>query len=259
MSNNYWKDRQALTQSRVSAKKIEETEAQLKKYYSKTMKNIIRSFENTYNKLLATVKDGNQPTPADLYKLDTYWSMQGQLKQELQDLGDKEVAILSKKFTEEYAEIYRALALSDNLFFREISTENAFQMIKQIWCADGKSWSERVWGNVDKLQQALNDGLIDCVLSGKKTSELKTLLQDRFLVSYHRADSIVRTEIAHIQTQAAQQRYKDIGIQQYEVWADKDERRCEYCGKLHKTIYPVGTTPPIPAHTNCRCTIIPVI
>ena len=80
-------------------------------------------------------------------------------------------------------------------------------MINQIWCADGKSWSNRVWKNTDKLQQALNDNLIHCVLTGKKTTELKNILQNDFNVSYHRADSIVRTEMAHIQTQAAQKRY----------------------------------------------------
>lgn len=259
MSNSYWKDREALTQSKLTEKNIKQTEAQLAKYYSRSMQRVINDFERTYEKLLATVADGRQITPADLYKLDTYWQMQGQLKRELQKLGDKQVDLLSKKFVDEYSEIYRALALKDNLYFREIDKDNALQMINQIWCADGKSWSQRIWGNVDKLQQTLNDGLIECVVTGKKTTELKNILQERFSVGYNNSDSIVRTEMAHIQTQSAQQRYKDTGIERYEVWADKDERRCEYCGKLHKTTYPVGTTPPIPAHPRCRCTIIPVV
>lgn len=132
-------------------------------------------------------------------------------------------------------------------------------MINQIWCADGKSWSSRIWTNTDKLQQALNDNLIECVVGGKKTTQLKEMLQKDFNVSYNRADSIVRTEMAHIQTQAAQQRYKDSGIQQVEIWADKDERRCDVCGKLHKTKYPVNGAIPLPAHPRCRCCIIPVI
>ena len=259
MSSSYWKDREALTQSKLTEKNIKQTEAQLAKYYSRSMQRVINDFERTYEKLLATVADGRQITPADLYKLDTYWQMQGQLKRELQKLGDKQVDLLSKKFVDEYSEIYRALALKDNLYFREIDKDNALQMINQIWCADGKSWSQRIWGNVDKLQQTLNDGLIECVVTGKKTTELKNILQERFSVGYNNADSIVRTEMAHIQTQSAQQRYKDTGIERYEVWADKDERRCEHCGKLHKTTYPVGTTPPIPAHPRCRCTIIPVV
>lgn len=132
-------------------------------------------------------------------------------------------------------------------------------MINQIWCADGKSWSSRVWNNTDKLQQALNDNLIECVVGGKKTTQLKDMLQKDFNVSYNRADSIVRTEMAHIQTQAAQERYKNAGVQQVEIWADKDERRCEVCGKLHETKYLVGSSIPLPAHPRCRCCIVPVI
>ena len=132
-------------------------------------------------------------------------------------------------------------------------------MINQIWCADGVSWSSRVWKNTALLQQELNDNLIECPLAGRKTSELKKLLQERFNVSYNRADSIVRTEMAHIQTQAAKQRYADAGLEEVEVWADKDERRCDVCGKLHKKRFPVNAKMPIPAHPNCRCCILPVV
>lgn len=259
MSNKYWAERQAKTQANLTKKNIKETEKQLEKYYSDTMQRVIADFEATYDKLLTTIADGGQATPADLYKLDKYWQMQNQLKRELEKLGNKQAALLSKKFVEQYAEIYEAFAFKDDLFFGTVSEETAQQMISQIWVADGKSWSSRIWTNTDKLQEALNENLIHCVVTGKKTSELKKLLIDDFGVSYNRADSIVRTEMAHIQTQAAQQRYLDAGIKEVEVWADKDERRCDICGKLHQKRYPVGAQMPIPAHPRCRCTIIPVL
>lgn len=43
------------------------------------------------------------------------------------------------------------------------------------------------------------------------------------------------------------------------MWADKDERRCEKCGKLHQKRYPIGANVPIPAHPNCRCCVVPVV
>ena len=132
-------------------------------------------------------------------------------------------------------------------------------MIKQIWAADGKSWSERIWDNTADLAETLNEKLIECVVGGKKTSDLKKALMQRFGVSYNNADMLARTELAHIQTQAARQRYEDTGIEYVQVWADKDERRCDVCGKLHEKIYPVGATMPIPAHPRCRCTIVPVV
>ena len=66
MSSSYWKDREALTQSKLTEKNIKQTEAQLAKYYSRSMQRVINDFERTYEKLLATVADGRQITPADL-------------------------------------------------------------------------------------------------------------------------------------------------------------------------------------------------
>ena len=256
----YWQDRMAASQAALTNKSIKDTEKQLIKYYSKTMKTVINDFELTYQKLLTTVGEGKQPTPADLYKLDKYWQLQAQLKEELTKLGDKQAALLSRKFEQQYLDIYKSIALPDvDNLFSSIDSATAQQMINNIWCADGKSWSQRIWTNTDKLQQALNDGLIDCVVSGKKTTQLKNILQNEFNVSYHRANSIVRTEMAHIQTQAAQQRYKEYGIQEVEVWADEDERRCDVCGELHQKRYSINGALPIPAHTNCRCCVIPVV
>lgn len=224
------------------------------------MSSVLDSFESTYLKLLETVADGKQPTPADLYKLDKYWKLQGELKRELEKLGDKQAALLSKNFEKQYIDIYESIALIDvDGHFSTIDRETAQQMINNIWCADGKSWSNRVWTNTEKLREALNDSLIECVVTGKKTTELKKILQNDFEVSYHRADSIVRTEMAHIQTEAAKQRYKEAGIVEVEVWADYDERRCDICGELHETRHNINGVMPVPAHPNCRCTIIPVV
>lgn len=250
----------AKSQANLTTKSIKETEKQLIKYYSKTMETVIKDFELTYQKLLNTMEMGREPTPADLYKLDKYWQLQGQLRDELTKLGNKEAALLSKKFTEQYIGVYNTMALPDiEGRFSSIDTQTARQMINQIWCADGKSWSSRQAKNIDKLQEALNDHLISCVVGGKQPTQLKNMLQEDFQMSYHRADTIVRTEMAHIQTQAAADRYRDSGIQEVEIWADEDERRCEICGELHETKHNINGYIPVPAHPNCRCCVIPVI
>ena len=224
------------------------------------MQTVIKDFENTYLKLLETVADGKEPTPADLYNLSKYWELQGQLKQELQKLGDKQATLLSKQFTQQYLDVYNSIALKDvDGYFHTVDRATARQMINNIWCADGKDCWSRMWGNIDKLQQTLNDNLIDCVVTGKKSTELKNILQEDFKVSYSKADTLVRTEMAHIQTQATQQRYKDAGITEVEVWADLDERRCDVCGDLHETRHNINGVMPVPAHPNCRCVVIPVV
>lgn len=255
----YWQKRNLRTQRRLARKAEEEIDEQLIKYYQRAVKRVVSDFEATYDKLLATIESGREPTPADLYKMDKYWQMQGQLQRELQKLGDYSLTLLQKQFVEQYVEVYESMNLPSTAVYGTMDNTMARQMINTVWCPDGKTWSQRIWDDMQLLTQTLNEELVHCVITGKKTSELKKLLQERFDVSYHAADRIARTEIAHIQTQAAQQRYKDYGIKQVEVWADKDERRCDVCGKLHKTRYPVGSHMPVPAHPNCRCTIVPVI
>lgn len=259
MSNNYWAERAAKTQAALTNKNIKQTEKQMRLYYQSTMKKTLDNFEKTYAKILHRISEGKQITPADLYKLDSYWQLQGQLQIELQKLGDKQAALLTKNFIKQYESIYEALAIPGEATFATLDTHTAQQMINQIWCADGKSWSQRIWTNTSRLADALNEHLIHSVATGAKPGELKKLLMEDFGVSYSRADALVRTEMAHIQTQAAQQRYKDYGIQNVQVWADEDERRCEVCGKLHETIHPINGQMPIPAHTRCRCCVIPVV
>jgi SPP1 gp7 family putative phage head morphogenesis protein len=257
--SKYWAERVAASQNKVADKTIGDIEKQLKKYYSSAMKRTIDDFEATYNKLLATMEDGKEPTPADLYKLDRYWQMQGQLKQEMQKLGDKEIKLLSSRFEKEWREIYNSFALSSDKAFNIPSSANAKAMINSTWLADGKNFSQRIWDNTEKLVETLNDNLIHCVVTGKKPTELKRILQERFNVSYSQADALVRTEAAHVQTMAAQQRYKDSGVTMVEVLADEDERRCDVCGKLHETKHPIDGPMPVPAHPRCRCCIVPVI
>ena len=263
MSMNYWQKRQEKANKDISDKTIEDIEKQLKKYYSSAMKRTIADFEATYNKMLDAVKDGREPTPADLYKLDQYWQMQAQLKQEMQKLGDKEIELLSKKFEEQWNDIYKSSALPSDKAFRTISTGNAKQMINSAWLADGKTFSQRIWGNTERLVETLNEQLVHCVVTGKKPTELKRLLQERFNVSYNRADTLVKTEVAHIETAAAAQRYKDYGLEKYEfLGRDEHDIGCA-CKKLNGKQFfysemQIGKNAP-PLHPNCRCAIIPVI
>ena len=255
----YWQTRMAKAQDKLTAKRAKEVDEQIARYYEKSMKRCIDAFEVTYAKVLEQAEKGQEITPALLYKLDSYWKMQGELKIELEKLGQKQIALLSTRFEDEFRDIYNSIALPSQAAFSTVSKETITQMVNQIWCADGKSWSQRIWNNTEELAQSLNDELLHCVATGKKTSELKKHLQERFKVSYGRADALVRTELAHIQTQAAQQRYKDYGIAQVEVLVDVDGRTCDECKAHEGERYDITARMPVPFHPRCRCCIVPVV
>lgn len=260
---NYWDKRITEAQEAISKKQLNQIQKQLRKYYRKASNTCIKEFEATYDKIMLAAKEGQQVTPADLYKLSRYWEAQNAMKSALQELGDKEQVLFLKEFAKEWEGIYYLLSQPSAEAFSTISTSGAQQAVNSIWCADGKHFSQRIWTNTEKLVESLNDEMVQCVITGKKTSELKQKLMERFNVSYNNANKIARTEIAHIQTQAAVQRYKDYGIEEYEfIGREEDDSDCE-CNALNGKRFKlsegvVGVNMP-PMHPNCRCCIAPVV
>lgn len=256
---NYWANRFAKAQAAISEKSLKQIEKQLIKYYAATSKRVIKEFEDTYEKILVQKAEGKEVTPADLYKLDKYWHMQAQLRQEMEKLGEKQVSLFTRIFETNYFEVYYSLNIDGLKAFTTIDRAAVRQMINSIWVADGKTFSQRVWNNTSRLLATLNEELINCVASGAKISRLKHVLMERFGISYRRADTLARTELCHIQTQAAKQRYQDYGIQEVEVLVDPDDRTCELCKELQGKRFPTNGTPPLPVHPNERCALVPVV
>lgn len=255
----YWENRLANAQDAITRKNTKQIEKQLAKYYLSASNRIIGDFERVYNKLLSQQEQGKEVSPANLYRLDSYWQLQGQLKRELEKLGNKQIKALTEIFRLNFFEVYYSLNIEGAKAFSTIDEKAVQQLINHIWVADGKTFSQRVWDNTSRLLETLNEELIHTVAAGKKTTELKKILQERFNISYRRADTLVRTELCHIQTQAAQQRYKDYGIQYVEVLVDADERTCDKCKALIGKKFPINAAPPLPVHPNERCCVVPVI
>lgn len=257
--SNYWENRLSKAQEAVSSKNQKQIEKQLRKYYATAAKQVIKDFERVYDKILLQQAAGKEVTPALLYRLDAYWKLQAQLRNELEKLGEKEVSLLTKYFEINYFEVYYALEIEGAEAFTTLDKAAVKQMLTSSWVADGKTYSQRVWDNTARLTETLNEQLIHTVATGKKPSELKKLLQERFGVSYRRADTLVRTELCHIQTEAARKRYQDYGIKYVEVLVDADKHTCDQCKALEGQRFLVTDTPPLPVHPNERCTLVPVI
>jgi SPP1 gp7 family putative phage head morphogenesis protein len=263
---NYWAKRQAEIQEKLILTSQKKIEKQLIKYYSASAKRVIGEFEKVYGKILEKQLAGEEITPAWLYQLDTYWSLQGQLRNELQRLGEKQVALLTKEFEVAFFDVYYSIAPEGLQAFNTLDTAGAQQLINAVWLADGKNFSQRIWTNSEKLIAELNEQLILTVATGKRTTDLKNLLQERFGVSYSRANTLVRTELSHIHTVAAKQRYQDYGLQYYEILGNEDDSCGNHSVDCHKmdgkkflyTEMNVGVNAP-PFHPNCKCSIIPVI
>lgn len=260
---DYWKKRLADEQAKITDKSIAATNKQLQKYYLNSYKKVVKDYESLYNKVLEARMAGEEITPAWLYQLDKYYELQAQISTELTTLGEKEIKALSNAFENQYKSIQDSIEIPDSKLpkstFNTVGQQQAKQVLQSVWCSDGKNFSDRVWNDKSLLAQTLNDNLVHCAITGKNTSELKKTLLDSFGVSHNRANTLVRTEMAHIQNEAALNRYKDYGIGRVEILADQDGRTCEQCEELDGKKFAIGTEPTLPLHPNCRCCLLPVV
>jgi lipopolysaccharide biosynthesis regulator YciM len=121
----YWVKRNLKTQQELSKKSIKDIENQLERYYVKTARRLIDRFEETYDKLLNTIDAGREPTPADLYKLDSYWKMIAETQKELNKLGNFQQDLFIKRFTDAYITIYESMALGSEMAYSTIDKQAA--------------------------------------------------------------------------------------------------------------------------------------
>lgn len=124
----------------------------------------------------------------------------------------------------------------------------------------GASYSQRIWGDRDRLAGALEETITNGYLSGKSHAKVARDIQERFGVSFREAERLVRTETSHISNQADLAAYRDAGIEQYEFDAALDSKTCPICGHMDGQVYDVanaetGENLP-PMHPHCRCTTV---
>lgn len=260
----YWADRQQSVLDAIANRTEEETMKQLDKYYMTAMKQIFKDFEAVYNALMTQLENNETPTVAKLYQLDKYWQMQAHLKELCENLGNKEVALLSRKFEEEWEHVYEDAALPSAKEFIKVSESNAKALVNSPWVPDGKPFSTRVWQSTEKLIMTLNDDFIHLVTTGKNPSELRNklmkMVNEDFTNKRMAANRLIRTEVSHIQNAAAEKRYKDDGIEEYVfLGRDEHELNCD-CKKLNGKVFRFddASAPRAPRHPNCRCTIAPI-
>lgn len=245
-----------------------EREVLFKKLQAELNKELARLYRITLNELKVDIymlydeiTQGDYII-SDLYKYNKYYDLMNKIHDKLNELGQKEVAV----FEPELIKMYKQNSTQIGHLFglgASIDEESAIKVVSSIWCSDGKNWSDRIWDNKAKLQNKIEQGLFDIISRGAPRSDLiKELMQD-FGVSFHQAQTLVRTELTYVQNRSTLDKFADAGVQEFEFLATDDERECDECAKLDGKRFriiesQVGiNTPPI--HPNCRCSMLAVV
>lgn len=234
---------------------IDEINKVLQKEYLKLSDTLLNYLMDIYITILG--EDG-KPLKSHLYQYNRYYEMLNKIQQELSKLGVKENRIFDDRLVDLYRKNSEIIGKQFNLG-SNLRTNDILSIVKTDWVGDGSNYSDRIWNDKRKLAQTLQEELIECVGTGSSPDKMKKRLMERFNVSYHNADRLARTELAHVYNQSTLDRYVQAGVNKVKILETDDEHTCEECRKLNKKIFPIATVPKLPIHPNCRGTYTAVI
>jgi SPP1 gp7 family putative phage head morphogenesis protein len=138
-----------------------------------------------------------------------------------------------------------------------VNEKHVEQVLRAPW--SGKNYSERIWGNSDKLARTLQDTVFNSVHRGVPVEKLAKEVQERMNVGKNDAVRLVRTELNYVHNQATLDSLKSANMEYFQFIATLDKRTSSVCREHDNHVYPideaeVGTNVP-PLHPHCRSTI----
>lgn len=153
-------------------------------------------------------------------------------------------------------ELYKTM--DDFTFKKRVTTEYFDFLAKKPWTADGKTFSQKIWTNQERLINEMSREFVVSATRGANIKESAKRLSQRMDIDYKRCVRLLNTEDSFFSNQAVLEAYKNTTSEQYRILATLDSRTCDVCGSLDLQIFNIkdakaGINLP-PFHPNCRCT-----
>lgn len=135
------------------------------------------------------------------------------------------------------------------------------KVVCKPWAVDGKNFSERVWGNKEKLIREVHRELTQDILLGRDPQKAIDNIARKMNASKNNAGRLIMTEEAYFSSAAQKDCFRDLGVEQYEIVATLDSHTSDICRSLDGQVFPMkdfepGITAP-PFHVYCRSTTVP--
>lgn len=145
--------------------------------------------------------------------------------------------------------------------FPALDDKQISKVINKPWAVDGKNFSERIWGNRQKLVNELNNTLTQNIILGKDPQKAIDEIARKMNTSKTNAGRLVMTEEAFFSSAAQKDCFTELDVEQFEIVATLDSHTSDICrgmdGKHFKmSEWKVGETAP-PFHVHCRSTTVP--
>ena len=145
--------------------------------------------------------------------------------------------------------------------FTTLDDKRISKVINKPWAVDGKNFSERVWGNRQKLVNELNNELTKNIILGQDPQKAIDAIAKKMNTSKNAAGRLVMTEEAFFSSASQKDCFDELDVEQFEIVATLDSRTSEICRDMDGKHFPmsqweVGVTAP-PFHVWCRSTTVP--
>lgn len=135
------------------------------------------------------------------------------------------------------------------------------KVLAKPWAVDGKNFSERIWGNKQKLISEVHGELTQNIMLGADPQKAIDSLAKKMNTSRYNAGRLIMTEEAYFSSAAQRDCFEELGVEQYEIVATLDSHTSDICRTLDgkhffmKDYQPGVTAPPF--HVFCRSTTVP--
>lgn len=193
-------------------------------------------------------------------------ALQTQVELRMMELFSSQRDVLRDHLQERYTDTYyrTVYAVSQQAdvasTFARIDPQTIERILAVPWA--GSEFSSRIWADKDKLTRELMQTLSRGFVRGDSLDRMTKEFAQRMGVSESRAATLIHTESAHMAAEAAEQGYRETGVQSYRFEAALDLKTCAVCGALDQREFPLaehetGINYP-PLHPRCRCTTVPV-
>lgn len=145
--------------------------------------------------------------------------------------------------------------------FAQLDTAKANSVIAKPWAPDGHNFSEKIWGDREKLLHKLNTKLTQAFIRGDDERKLVRDLAKECGTSRFNAMRLIQTESAYFSAASKLESYKALGVTRYQIVATLDTRTSDICRDMDGEVFDIEKYEPgitaNPFHPMCRSTTAP--
>lgn len=205
-----------------------------------------------------------------VHRITRLQAIQYQLQQQVEKLQAQKIKGITETLKNIYKEGYYRTAYEIQKgtgigqAFSKIDENKIEKVLAKPWAADGKNFSERVWGTdrtnlIYQLETRFTQGIIRGEAPQKIIRDISKTLD----VSQKATRRLVLTESAFVASASRRDMFERLDVKQYKILSTLDLKTSELCREMDGKIfdlkdYKIGVTAS-PFHPHCRTTEIPNI